>query len=234
MPARETEVLSRAARHRQVVDHLDGIAQDLEPLEVEPHGAQGAIGRIQQVPALDVRAWLPFRISVFCNPPFRSSTATWGGAVVSVGMMVNSTPRPPGSSEGSKWFRSPFAWSGPVNRAGVPRFADTRRMPLAIVANTMLPSSSQAAPRGPPPWIWQIVTADPPVIATFWSPASPKNPIHWLSGEMNGCCGSAILASGRASRRSIARTIRLSWASACWVGAGGPDAGTVDHVPAIG
>ena len=52
------------------------------------------------------------------------------------------------------------------------------------VANTMLPSSLQAAPRIRP--VWQIVMGTPPDVgallrAPFWT-----NPIHRLSAEKNG------------------------------------------------
>ena len=39
--------------------------------------------------------------------------------------MVNSTPRPPGSTDGYQWFVSPFARSGLVNTVGSPPPADT-------------------------------------------------------------------------------------------------------------
>ncbi len=93
-------------------------------------------------------AWLP-RVSVLCWPVFRSRTATCAVAAAFRAVMVNSTPRPPGSTDGYQWFGSPFAGSGVVNTAGSPPAADTRNSPVvvSVVANTMLLSSPQLAPR---------------------------------------------------------------------------------------
>ena len=79
-----------------------------------------------------------------------SKTATCAGSAGFNAWMVNRTPRPPGSSEGYQWFFSPFAASGLVNAVGSPPLANTRRSPLdvSVLANTMLLSSPQLAPRG--------------------------------------------------------------------------------------
>src|SRR5262252_7474577 len=91
---------------------------------------------------------------------------------------------------------------------GSPPSAETRHSPVrgALVANVMVLSSPQLAPRGIP-LNWQSVIAGPPAIDTFFRSAFSKNPIHWLSGEKNGAYAQLTSATGSASSRSIARTI---------------------------
>ena len=121
---------------------------------------------------------------------------------------VNNTPRPPGSTEGYQWFGSPFAGSGLVNTTGSPPLAATCHRPVAVsvVENTMRLSSPQLAPRDVAR-LSHIVIAAPPAIDIFLRVRPSKNPIHWLSGEKNGCRGFFPPGSGCASSRSNARTI---------------------------
>ena len=65
-------------------------------------------------------------------------------------VMVNTIPRPPGRMDGYQWRASLFDGSGLVNTVGSPPRAGTLMSSPANVANTMLPSSPQLAPRMPP------------------------------------------------------------------------------------
>ena len=61
---------------------------------------------------------------------------------------VKITPLPSGSTSGHQWSVSPLAGSTFVSTCGSPPAAATRRSPLlAFVANTMVSSGPQLAPR---------------------------------------------------------------------------------------
>src|SRR5438034_10199654 len=101
-------------------------------------------------------------------------------------LMVNNTARPPGRTDGNSWFSSPRAASGFVSAFGSPPAAATTRSPGSPpVANTIVLSGPQLAPRGRPD-IAHSETGGPPAIGTFLSSDAVKNPTHRPSGETNG------------------------------------------------
>ena len=78
--------------------------------------------------------------------------------------------------------------TGVVNTSGCPPAAATRNKPEAgsLVANKMVSSVLQLAPREVP-MVRLTVTGGPPVLRTFLSTPTPsKKPIHWPSGEKKG------------------------------------------------
>ena len=119
----------------------------------------------------------------------RSSTAT---CVVSIGplaVMVNSTARPFGRTDGKRWSDSPCAVSGVVKAFGSPPAADTRSSPVlvSLVAKIIESSGPQLAPRGAPT-MGHSERGGPPATDTFRiSPSAPvKKPTQRPSGERNG------------------------------------------------
>src|SRR5574342_199671 len=130
-------------------------------------------------------------MSVFVLPDVKSSTPIWLSPTTPlIGAIVNNTARPPGSIDGNRWSCSPRVASGLVSTLGSPPPAGTLSSPVvpSLVANTMVSSVPQVAPRGVPTNRHSI-SGDPPLIDTFLiSPDAPslKNPTQWLSGDMNG------------------------------------------------
>ena len=123
-----------------------------------------------------------------------------------VPLIVNRTPRPPGSIDGKRWSRSSRAGSGVVSNVGVPPDAGTRQSPLAssAVAKTIVPSSPQLPPRGNPS-NEHIVVADSPVRGIRLISVRSKKATNRASAEKNGPRALVTPESGCASSRSSGR-----------------------------
>ena len=114
----------------------------------------------------------------------------------------------PGRTCGKEY---PSPGSGVVRTAGSPPSADTRQS-LRSLANTILPSLPQLAPRTLP--ARQIRCGWPPATETFWITLFPSKPSHLLSGEKNGLelsapPGTRLGSSSLVERRVQTGSIRI-------------------------
>ena len=201
-------VIGRAGRlHHQVVDDRHRIAEHLEPGGIEPHGAQRASRCEDQVAGLHVLgvAAAPNQRLALAGLQVEDSDRASAWPAVAI---VNRTPRPRGSTDGSAWValmlcrvrRRQDRWLTAVCR--YPPQAGARTVGGERDRVVVAPACAKRHPA-------ELAQRDggPPAIDTFFKSVFSKNPIHRLSGEKNGAYARETSATGWASSRSIARTI---------------------------
>ena len=93
-----------------------------------------------------------------------------------------------------------------VSSSGSPPLAATRMRPLvAFVANTIVPSEPQLAPRAPP-LVSQMMDGGPPKMETLCNARPAKKPTHSPSGDTKGLRNDGSSLSMEASSSLTSRT----------------------------